>query len=932
MLHNLRFLAKNKVEGSMTNKKPQLNYFFVYMGISITIFFAFVCSFNCSNFYSNLNQAQAQAGSYVFEAVAVTGSQVSGAGGLVQINGGTISDNESMTIAYYTSTTIQAYANVGYEFAGWYSAILGGQLKSRSATFTFHMPGENTSYYAIFTINRFSIAALSSPSGAGNITGAGNHNYGATVTLNASAVNENYQFYRWVENSITVSNNPIYSFTATQNRSLIAEFRVKVSVNVVGGGSVVVDGQQGFTSGYFTQTQNIILQAIPQAGYEFSGWSSASVSTSPTIQVLVGTSAKTYVANFSLIGAHLFVNATEGGSIINSSESATYAEGEVINLIAEPEAGYHFVQWQGKFSGTLQIENAETSYIIMLSDVLRGSVTFTAVFERDYVNLTLHATVNGVITNLGGLVQIEENNPQESVTELLAPERQVLIRAIKQNGYKFVGWYDALTGGMLLSESEEYLLFMPIEEVSYYAVFRLSYWQEYRVTPLGGGTQENPYLIANEKELAWLAYATNTGLNFSSGVFAKLVNHLNLSAYMWEPIGNGATLSVNTKWQGQFDGGGYTITGLQINKAHNQVSYNGLFGSIYGSDAKVVNLGIENASVYLESSSNVYVGVLAGQVERGLIETCYIKNAMVEANNTGAYQYMGGLIGASTNASIQNCYVFATLNSFNTQENASYAGSLLGNHYGSSAIIKNCYSVSQITVNLEQSGQNSIYVGSVAGYHSVGATIQNVYYVLQEPVLLMVGVNNATVLNTEAKTQEELKQFTTYVNENSSWNFQTFWFLPNLNQNEGLPILRGVGNLIVNASSGENGSITPVGQAIYFAGEVVPTYVIRPEPNYRIQFLLVDGEELNYYKNKEEANNYTIPKKVGHTQLYAEFELTPKEPIEIVLLTLLLLTPVVILVYVVVVLIKKRNTRKVRIAGAINKYKKNKEQFFKFRK
>ena len=85
---------------------------------------------------------------------------------------------------------------------------------------------------------------------------------------------------------------------------------------------------------------------------------------------------------------------------------------------------------------------------------------------------------------------------------------------------------------------------------------------------------------------------------------------------MWEPIGNSSTLSVNNKWQGNFNGGGYIISGLNINKQQTGVGYSGLFGSIYGDRARVFNLGLEDVSIIFNSNYNAYVGGISGQAEK----------------------------------------------------------------------------------------------------------------------------------------------------------------------------------------------------------------------------------------------------------------------------------------------------------------------------
>ena len=52
--------------------------------------------------------------------------------------------------------------------------------------------------------------------------------------------------------------------------------------------------------------------------------------------------------------------------------------------------------------------------------------------------------------------------------------------------------------------------------------FQMSFWYEYRISPVGDGSELNPYIINTENELAWIAYTTNMGLSWSNNIFVIL--------------------------------------------------------------------------------------------------------------------------------------------------------------------------------------------------------------------------------------------------------------------------------------------------------------------------------------------------------------------------------------------------------------------------
>ena len=73
------------------------------------------------------------------------------------------------------------------------------------------------------TTNSHTISASVFPLNSGTVSGAKVYNSGETVSLTASA-SLGYIFYNWTENGTQVSTNSTYSFTASANRTLVANF------------------------------------------------------------------------------------------------------------------------------------------------------------------------------------------------------------------------------------------------------------------------------------------------------------------------------------------------------------------------------------------------------------------------------------------------------------------------------------------------------------------------------------------------------------------------------------------------------------------------------------------------------------------------------------------------------------------------------------
>lgn len=180
----------------------------------------------------------------------------------------------------------------------------------------------------------------------------------------------------------------------------------------------------------------------------------------------------------------------------------------------------------------------------------------------------------------------------------------------------------------------------------------------------------------------------------------------------WEPLGN----DVNN-FTGEFDGGGYTISDLKVDR---KLSDNvGLFG--YTSDAEIKNVGLIDAKV----EGRGHVGGLVGNFVRSSIDNSYVTGEV-----SGSTYRVGGLVGFHiTRSSIKNSHtdVLVSGNVYNM-------GGLVGGQYSSSSVI-NSYAVGDVIGSYDQVGglvgyqenysriENSFATGDVVGKARVGGLV-----------------------------------------------------------------------------------------------------------------------------------------------------------------------------------------------------------------
>ncbi len=248
----------------------------------------------------------------------------------------------------------------------------------------------------------------------------------------------------------------------------------------------------------------------------------------------------------------------------------------------------------------------------------------------------------------------------------------------------------------------------------------------------GKGTETDPFLISNPKQFAVIralpdAYyeqVANIDLEPQYGYSETVTAPLWADGEGFEPIG-----TLNRPFIGSYDGKGYLITNLYINRAN--TNYVGFFGYV-GAGAQLSNIHIELAPLLAVTNdsgvtSTINGGILGKESVGGLagfVNAATVTNCSVVKGNVIANTALGGLIGRSAGATIDSCFTSTTSYSklaASPSAATKNVGALVGYVSGSTSITGSfTFGYASLGADREE---NSGTVGGMVGYVASGSNL-----------------------------------------------------------------------------------------------------------------------------------------------------------------------------------------------------------------
>ena len=412
------------------------------------------------------------------------------------------------TYNYYATCTLVATPATGYHFVNWTE----NDVEVATTTTLEFMVTADRALVANFELDAHEITATvadvtenipaAAPAVPGTVTGAGNYNYYATCTMEATP-EVGYHFVNWTENGVEVATTATYEFMVTADRALVANFEldayeIVAEINPAETPDNDPDPAGVVTgAGTYNHYATCELTATANTGYDFVNWTLNGnvVSTEATFSFEVDGSY-TYVANFQIKSYTLTVTVlpdstpvadpsvagtvTIEGYVFDDNHQVVLDHFTTCTLTAIPSVGYHFVNWTDEYGNEIEgLAATEPVYSFMVEEDRQLVANFAL---NEY---TISATADAP--------EIPSSGPSVpgtiSGTGVYNHYATCTLTATPSEGYHFVNWTE--NGEVIPEATVNTYTFTVTGDRSVVANFALNeYTVEATANPTGFGTIE----------------------------------------------------------------------------------------------------------------------------------------------------------------------------------------------------------------------------------------------------------------------------------------------------------------------------------------------------------------------------------------------------------------------------------------------------------
>ena len=314
----------------------------------------------------------------------------------------------------------------------------------------------------------------------------------------------------------------------------------------------------------------IDLKAIPGYGYEFDHWKVNGIIDTSLTQNCKTTAIGpcTYTAVFKVKNAIVELQNNEIATL--RANKTTLNLGEMLIIYVDNIAqGYKIVTLTINDVGdvfTLSDDKTFYYHIITSDDVenslliikpITGTKDYVFEYKTNYDDAGV-ITVNEV--NAKDLTLTFNYNMKMSIST--TENLRYILSHILINGVEIKAFEDAdkLNFEIILNQNISFTLYENTNNIVQF-VFEKLLWTDIVEEFIGEGTENNPYLILNERQLAYMQKVLNSGEldQYSTHLYFMLMADLNMEERFWIPIG-----TKQFPFNGTFILNDHTITGVTL--------------------------------------------------------------------------------------------------------------------------------------------------------------------------------------------------------------------------------------------------------------------------------------------------------------------------------------------------------------------------------
>ncbi len=635
----------------------------------------------------------------------------------------------------------------GYDFLGWFDADGNEITKADGTSDKIFDYTQEVTFYAKWKAKQ--VVAKFDSNGATNVLSDISLTYDEEYTLPV-ITRTGYDFAGWFidDKNYSALDNTKSDFE--ENVTFVARWTAKTYTVTYSVQSPATVSKQSSIVTYDKEEQLVIPKNV---GYTFLGW----YRNETAITDATGKIAKVQFTEDITVEAKwksTVINATINPDNGTGTSTIKIKYGEPYSLSApSAKTGYEFVGWYynntlviGTNGQSLQNSTFMTDITITAKwnpvdvtislDANGGVVSSTTVVAKyDATNVSLGVPTRtgydfggwkkgSTVTGANGVLSVVDFteatfvavwNPKEYTLTVTSEDKNkgtvtkdgralygsvVTLTAKPADGYAFIGWY---RGNTFVTDANPYNLTIDGNN-TLTAKFEQRYSIIRTASELKNIKYDGEYILGKNITLS----GSWTALNFEKG------------------------------FCGLLDGNGYTISGLKIDTTNQNLTDNAYFGLFtkIGSNGVVKDLTlsgtIETQLFNCDVVTRSYAAGLLTGINEGSIENCVFTGSITSKTHEGSNitvpynsYYVGGIVGINY-GSIKYSVSKVTLEINDFVHTSMYAGGLVGANKASStvsAVLRACAVNSTVTVTNKSCDSNS-YVGMVAG--ETAATVTDI--------------------------------------------------------------------------------------------------------------------------------------------------------------------------------------------------------------